>query len=219
MISPRLCRENIVAVAIEVADRETLAAVTLRGIAAHLDVHVTSLYNHVPSKEALVNEMVNALIVEARLPTGSFTWREWVREFASRMHALALRHPGAFEAFHYGPAQGERVAASFEAAFAAFRAGGFNVPQTYSAVKATIVAVLGFALDATAAYRSRIERTDLRELPVERFPNVHAISRVAAKVDTFRYLIEALIIGFDASRGPAAKATPPGRRLARRAAS
>ena len=49
MISPRLSRENIVAVAIEMADEEGLASVTLRGIAERLAVHVTSLYNYVPT--------------------------------------------------------------------------------------------------------------------------------------------------------------------------
>ena len=68
MISPRLSRENIVAVAIEMADEEGLASVTLRGIAARLAVHVTSLYNHVPTKEAVLDEMVKALLAEARLP-------------------------------------------------------------------------------------------------------------------------------------------------------
>jgi len=79
VISPRLCRENIVAIAIEIADEEGLAAVTLRGIAARLAVHVTSLYNHVPTKDAVIGEMVNALLAEARLPVGRISWEDWVR--------------------------------------------------------------------------------------------------------------------------------------------
>jgi hypothetical protein len=42
---------------------------------------------------------------------------------------------------------------------------------------------------------------------------------VAAKADTFRYLIDALVIGFDGSRGPATRSRLPARRLPRRAAS
>lgn len=201
MISPRLSRENIVAVAIEMADQEGLSDVTLRGIAARLRVHVTSLYNHVPTKDAVLEEMVKALIAEARLPTGRITWQQWVRQFAAAMRALGRRHPGAFEAFHYGPAQGERASESFEAALAAFRSAGFDVTSAYSAVKATIVAVLGFVLEDTVPARSKkATTTDVGRLPIGRFPQVHAVSRVAGKADTFTYLVEALIAGFAASR-------------------
>jgi AcrR family transcriptional regulator len=201
VISPRLSRENIVAVAIEMADEEGLSSVTLRGIAARLAVHVTSLYNHVPTKEAVIEGMVEAMIAEARLPTGRIAWQDWVRQFAAAMRALGRRHPGAFEAFHHGPAKGERAAAPIEAGFAAFRAAGFDVPTTYSAVKAVTLAVLGHVLEDTVPRRNRkAARTNLAELPVERFPNAHALNRVAGKTDTFGYLVEVLIAGFEATR-------------------
>jgi len=201
VISPRLSRENIVAVAIEIADAEGLSSVTLRGIAARLAVHVTSLYNHVPTKEAVIEAMVEALIAEARLPTGRLAWQDWVRRFAAAMRALGRRHPGAFEAFHYGPAKGERAAEPIEAGFAAFRAAGFDVVSTYSAVKAVTLAVLGHVLEDTVPARNRkVARTDVAALPVERFPNAHAMNRVAAKADTFDFLVESLIAGFDATR-------------------
>jgi len=201
VISPRLCRENIVAVAIEMADDEGLASVTLRGIAARLAVHVTSLYNHVPTKDAVLVEMVNALLAEARLPTGRITWEEWVRQFAAGMRALGRKHPGAFEAFHHGPATSEQAAEPFESGFAAFRSAGFNATSTYNAVKATVVAVLGHVLEDTLpARRKKAVRTDIRDLPVERFPQVHAMSRVAGKTDTFGYLVAALIAGFAATK-------------------
>jgi hypothetical protein len=43
------------------------------------------------------------------------------------------------------------------------------------------------------------------QLPVERFPNVHAINRVAGKTDTFGYLVEALIAGFAAAKKSASR--------------
>lgn len=199
MISPRLSRENIVAVAIEMADEVGLASVTLRGIAARLAVHVTSLYNHVPTKEAVIEGMIDALIAEARLPRGPIAWQDWVRQFAAAMRALGRKHPGAFEAFHHSPARGERAAEPIEAGFAAFRAAGFDVPTTYGAVKAVTLSVLGHVLEDTVPHRNRkAHRTDIRELPVERFPNAHAVNRVAGKTDTFGFLVETLITGFEA---------------------
>jgi AcrR family transcriptional regulator len=215
VISPRLSRDNIVAIAIEMADRENLAAVTLRGIAARLGVHVTSLYNHVPTKEAVIEGMTRQLVAEAKLPTGPMSWEAWVRQFAAALRALARKHPGAFEAFHYDPAQGERAAAAFESALAAFKDGGFDTVSAYSAVKATIVAVLGFALDETAPRRATRSRTDLRALPPDRYARLREADRIAARVDTYDYLIEALIAGFAHKR----RARPASRRRGARGAS
>jgi AcrR family transcriptional regulator len=192
----RLSRGNIVAAAIRIADEKGFAAVTLRGIAASLGVHVTSLYNHVPTKEAVVDEMVKVLLAEADLPTGVLRWQDWVRKFAAAMRELARRHPGAFEAFHYGPAQGEPAAEAFEAAFAAFRSGGFDAISAYSAFKATVVAVLGLVLDDPVIRHGAKYRTDVSGLPPERFPHVHEADRVAAEADTYTYMIESLIDGF-----------------------
>jgi len=198
MNRPRLNRVTIVSTAIRIADEKGLAAVTLRGIATRLGVHVTSLYNHVPTKEAVFDEMIKGLIIQAKLPTGTLTWQDWVRRFAAAMRALAHKHPGAFEVFHYAPAQGERAAEAFEAAFSAFRAGGFDVVSAYSAVKATTVAVLGLMLEDTARARSGARRTDVSNLSVERFPHVHEVARLTDDADTFAYLIDVLIDGFAA---------------------
>jgi len=211
VISPRLSRENIVAVAIEMADEDGLASVTLRGIAERLAVHVTSLYHHVPTKDAVFDEMIRALLAEAKLPTGRIAWQDWVRQFATGMRDLGRKHPGAFEAFHHGPAKGERAAEPFESGFAAFRSAGFDAASTYSAVKATVVAVLGHVLEDTVPARNRkVEKTNVGELPIERFPQVHAMSRVAGKADTFGYLVEALILGFAGQKR--ASARQPARR-------
>jgi AcrR family transcriptional regulator len=200
MPKPRLTRASIVAAAIQIADEQDLAAVTLRGIASRLGVHVTSLYNHVPTKEAVLEEMILAMIAEAKLPKGKLAWDQWVRRFAAAMRALARKHPGAFEAFHYGPAQGERAAEAFEAAFSAFRSAGFDAVSTYGAVKATTIAVLGFILEERTPSRASRTRTDLGGLTVERFPYLHEIDRAIAQADTFGYLIDALIDGFAANK-------------------
>lgn len=199
MNRPRLNRASIVATAITIADEKGLAAVTLRGIAARLGVHVTSLYNHVPTKDAVLDEMVKALVIEAKLPTGSLAWQDWVRQFAAALRALARKHPGAFEAFHYVPAQGEKAVEVLEDALQAFRSGGFDPMTSYNAIKATSVAVLGLVLDDTARGRGGERETDLAGLPAERFPQVHEIARVTDEADTFAYLVDALIAGFAAS--------------------
>ena len=199
MSRARLNRASIVATAMEIADEKGLSAVTLRGIAARLGVHVTSLYNHVPTKEAVLEEIVRALVNAATLPAGSLSWQDWVREFAAGMRALAKEHPGAFEAFHYLPAQGPKAVETLETALRAFRSDGFDAVTSYHAIKATGVTVLGLVLDDTARARSGERGMDLTGLPADRFPHVHEVARVTDEADTFAYTVEALIEGFAAS--------------------
>jgi len=194
-----LTRERIVATALQLADREGLEAVTLRRVAARLGVHVTSLYNHVPTKEAVLDGVVERLIAEADLPTGEVRWEEWVRRFAAAMRSGARKHPGAFEAFHHRPVQGPRAAQAAEVGLAAFRAGGFSATQAYGAVKATTLAVLGLVLEEVAGLRTPGLSTDLSALPVERFPRIHEANAIAPEADAWTYLIESLIAGFAAS--------------------
>jgi AcrR family transcriptional regulator len=195
----QLNRTRIVATAMEMADEEGLEAVTLRGLAARLGVHVTSLYNHVRTREAILDGMVECLITEANLPTRAIAWEDWVRRFAAAMRAVGRNHPGAFEALYYRPVQGPRAADSVEAALAAFRSAGFDVVSAYSAVKATTVAVLGLVLQDLAHLRTPGLRTDLSALPVERFPRLHEADVIAAEADNYAYLIDALVDGFAAS--------------------
>jgi AcrR family transcriptional regulator len=197
---PGLTPERIVATALDLADREGLEAVTLRRLAGELGVHVTSLYNHVPTKEAVLDGVIERLIADASLPSGAISWEEWVRHFAGAMRDLARRHPGAFEALHERPVQGPEATASVEAALGAFRAAGFDTAEAYSAVKATTHAVLGLVLEDLAGLRTPGLRTDIGRLPLAQFPNLHAVNAIAAEVDTWSYLIEALIAGFAASR-------------------
>jgi AcrR family transcriptional regulator len=196
---PRLTRARIIATAVQMADREGIAAVTLRRLATRLGVHVTSLYNHVATKESVLDGMVESLLTEANLPTGEIGWEEWIRRFAVAMRAIARKHPGAFEVLQHRPVQGPQAAQVAEAGLAAFRAGGFDPKQAYSALKSAMLAVLGLVLDDLAGLRTPGLSTELSVLPIERFPRVHEASAVVSQADVWTYLIEALVAGFNAS--------------------
>ena len=92
---PPLSRDRIVATARDLADREGLDAVTLRRLAAELDVHVTSLYNHVATRDAIVDGIVELLISEANLPGRPRNWEEWVRGFVVRRRRTCCRSSGS----------------------------------------------------------------------------------------------------------------------------
>lgn len=194
-----LTRERIVKTALQMADRDGFDAVTLRRLAADLGVHVTSLYNHVPNRDAVTDGVVELLLAEAKLPLSDFTWQDWVRHFSAAMRTIARTHPGGFVAFQRRPIQGPDAAASFEAALAAFREAGFDVADAYNAVQSTAKAMLGLGIEeAELVSVPSPPRTDVSVLPPDRFPNINAIIAVADDADTWTFMTETLIAGFAA---------------------
>jgi len=197
---PQLSRNKIVAAAIKMADEKGLGAVTLRGLAKRLGVHVTSLYNHIPTKEALFTEMMTDLMLEAGLPVEPNSWQDWIRRFAEAMRILAGRHPGAFHLFHQGPALGLEAMDSLESAVKAFSDDGFDAVSTWGAVKAVNVTVLGLTLDDLARHAKPAIEVDIEQLPRERFPHIFEIRTVAENADTFELVLDTLIEGISAMR-------------------
>jgi len=177
------------------ADRDGLEAVTLRRLAKELGVHVTSLYNHVPTLDAIVDGIVELLISEADLPGSVRNWEEWVREFVAAIGAVAEAHPGAFAALERRPVQGERALSSFEVALAAFAGAGLSSTEAYSAVKATTYAALSIGLERALAARGEGVATETDLLSPERFPHVLALSDVDDPEGTWAFSVETLVAG------------------------
>lgn len=89
-----LSRERIVHAAIEIADAEGLAAVSMRSVAARLDVATMSLYRYVPSKGELVVLMTDTVFGEESLPAiPPPGWRERLEIAARLQWAIYRRHP------------------------------------------------------------------------------------------------------------------------------
>lgn len=192
---PALTRKRILETAVAMADRDGFDAVTMRRIARELDVHVTSLYNHVPTREAITDGIVELLIAEAGLPCSPIGWEEWVRRFVTAMGTLAVKHPGAFTALHRRPVQGAQAAVSFEAALAAFAKAGFGPQDSYHALKATALTALAIALEKSMASRGELAETAIDALPPESFPQLRLIGDVADPETSWSFSVETLVSG------------------------
>jgi len=178
-----------------VADRDGFDAVTLRRIAAELDVHVTSLYNHVPTREAITDGITERLIEEAKLPSTPVAWETWVRGFVASIETIAATHPGAFAALYRRPVQGVHAATSFELGLAAFHAAGFDGDDAYRALKATALTALSIGLERAVLSQGELLETDVARLPVEDFPHLHALPTTDDTEATWAFAQETLIAG------------------------
>lgn len=89
-----LTRERIVLAAVAIADEHGMGAVSMRRIAARLDVAAMTLYRHLPGKEDLVAAMADAVFGRDPVPPPArIGWRARL-EASSRMQwAMYHRHP------------------------------------------------------------------------------------------------------------------------------
>lgn len=89
-----LTRERVVRAAVELADSEGLAALSMRGVAARLGVAAMSPYRHVNSKEDLVFLMADAVLAEAVYPRDAPAgWRSRLELGARTLWELHRAHP------------------------------------------------------------------------------------------------------------------------------
>ncbi|MGY1741627.1 MULTISPECIES: TetR/AcrR family transcriptional regulator [unclassified Blastococcus] len=87
--------DRIVAAAVELADREGLAAVTMRRLGTELGVGAMTLYTHVPGKNELVDLMYDAVLAEVYPAPPAGDWRARLTAVARENWDLFVRHPWA----------------------------------------------------------------------------------------------------------------------------
>lgn len=105
----------VVAAATDLADREGLAAVTMRRLATDLGVAAMTLYTYVPGKAELVDLMVDATY--SRLPlvdTTARPWRQRLSAVAGENRALYQAHPWAAAVSTLRPPLGPGLMAKYD---------------------------------------------------------------------------------------------------------
>ncbi|MBO3742617.1 TetR/AcrR family transcriptional regulator [Actinoplanes flavus] len=86
-------RAEVTAAAIALADREGLAAVSMRRVAAELGTGPASLYRYVDSRDDLLDLMTDEMATEYRLPEPGGPWLPALLEVYRQGRAVMLRHP------------------------------------------------------------------------------------------------------------------------------
>lgn len=113
---PKLSLQQIVAAGVELADRHGLEALSMRRLAQKLGVGTMSLYRYVPSKEELLNLMLDSVVGPSRdrLASPEKGWREFLRTTAYAGRDLYLAHPWAIQTNWSRPVLGPNSLADLE---------------------------------------------------------------------------------------------------------
>jgi AcrR family transcriptional regulator len=134
-----LSRERIVQAAIQLADADGLRAVSLRKVAAALEVGPMRLYGYIASKDELFDLMVDAIHAEMR-PVGD-DWRAVLRSLAETTRQAAHRHEWFADLIGGRPQLGPHALARGEAVVAAL--GGLDVDTVMPVIDAVNAYVIG----------------------------------------------------------------------------
>ncbi|MDA8369426.1 MAG: TetR/AcrR family transcriptional regulator [Nocardiopsaceae bacterium] len=90
--------DQVITAAVDVADADGMAALSMARVADRIGVAVMSLYTHVASKAELVELMVDRAMRERDLPGPGHpdrpdSWRAQIELYAQRTRAVHRRHP------------------------------------------------------------------------------------------------------------------------------
>jgi AcrR family transcriptional regulator len=199
---PPLSGERIAEEALRHIDDVGIEGFSMRGLASRLRVDPMSLYHYVPSRAALLDEVVDLMMKEADLPTGGLRWQEWVRTSAKRFVSLASTHPRAFPLFQSRGLSSPDAFRPMEALADALIRGGFAPDETWEIVLvfSNYVAAVGLGVArALAPPRSRIVPAEPQRdrMSPEEFPRMHEIAKDPTTMAVFTRGLETLIAGFE----------------------
>lgn len=89
-----LSPERILATALRLVDKQGMEALSMRRLAAELEVDPMAIYYHLPNKRAILAGLVERVFAELQVPSAqSGTWPERLRATARAYHNLAQAHP------------------------------------------------------------------------------------------------------------------------------
>lgn len=146
-----LSLEAVVVAATQIAAEAGVDALTMRRVAAAVEVAPMSLYSHVPGKAELLELMIDAhaarVYDDDDLPGSAGTWREAVRCVAVRNFEAALEHPWTLDVPAGRPVLGPGASRKYEVELAALdRIGLSDVEMDHART-----AILGLAHAAARA--------------------------------------------------------------------
>ncbi|PTL79877.1 TetR/AcrR family transcriptional regulator [Vitiosangium sp. GDMCC 1.1324] len=149
---PRLTVEQIARTALEVADAEGLAALSMRRVADELGVATMSLYTYVPSKAELIDVMLDTVYGETARPEEvAGGWRARLEQIARENWALYHRHPWMLQIATSRPVMGPNLIAKYDYELRAVSGIGLTEVEMDSVVSLVAGHVEGAARRAVEA--------------------------------------------------------------------
>jgi TetR/AcrR family transcriptional regulator, tetracycline repressor protein len=175
-----LSRDRVLRTALDLVDREGVAALTMRRLGRELGVEAMSLYGYVESKADLIDGVVEQVFRQMSLIVpGPGRWQERLRRHVAAYRRALLDHPNVVRLVGRRPLSTEGIAAFVDSALAELRAVGLDL--------ATADRVLGVIAGFTLGHVSEQVGDEVRSgsppappgaVDPERFPHLAAVGEM-----------------------------------------
>jgi AcrR family transcriptional regulator len=150
-VAKGITRERIVAAALELLDEKGMDGITVRALAARLDVQAPALYWHVRNKQELLDEMGTVVMrgvtrALATIPPGA-GWRDDLAAYARILRAEYLLHRDGARIFSGTRISDADVVRAKESWLARLTAAGFTLAEADDAIDLVTAFVVGFVIE------------------------------------------------------------------------
>ncbi|GAA5059723.1 TetR/AcrR family transcriptional regulator C-terminal domain-containing protein [Nocardia callitridis] len=176
----KLDADAIAEAALGLLDEVGLDGLTMRKVAAVLNVQAPALYWHVKNKRELLDVMARALFVAAmadvEAPRRDEDWREWMCAIAARLRRAMLRYRDGARVLAGTYVNEEVVWRSIELTLRTMEDAGFTTEQAARVFPITLHYTIGFVIEEQT--RGGEEYPD---------GNPYVPERIAARVDGVRF--------------------------------
>lgn len=142
--------DRILRAAIYLVDESGIESLSMRNLSELLGVATMSLYNHVASKEQLLDGMIDLVAREVLVPTPGVDWRSSMRQRAISTREVILRHPWAARLIESQTNLGPGRLLSMDATLGSLRRAGFSVEAAARALLLMDSYIYGFILQETS---------------------------------------------------------------------
>jgi AcrR family transcriptional regulator len=187
-----ITRDEIIAAARAIAETNGIEAVTVRALAAAMGAAPMSLYNHVSTREEILDAVLDGVLGELEFDDNHrAAWTAELERFALALAAHLAQHPWAVLPLMARPDPGEQTTRVGEQALAIALRGGLDASHAVSAFAAILALVYGRAGFLAAAARADAQPAAdiaerIRSASAEHFP---ATAAVAAELGGYGDLV------------------------------
>ena len=166
-----LTASRVLARAIDLADKIGIERLTIRKLAAELDVKPMTIYHHVLNKEAILDGMVDLVFSDISQPPEDTDWKTAMRRRSLSAREVLARHPWAVPLMESRTAPGTETLRHHDAVIGCLRRGGFSIEMTAHAYALIDSYLYGFALqEANLPATGGEQMADLAESIIDPLP-------------------------------------------------
>lgn len=143
---PSLSRDHVLESAVALADEGGIEALTIRELATAMGTKPMSIYRHVPSKEEIVDGMVDRVFAEIERPSTDGDWLAALRQRCVSAREALNRHPWAAPLMESRTSPGPETLGHHDAVVGCLRRGGLSWQAVADANAMLDAYIYGFAL-------------------------------------------------------------------------